>query len=499
MGEVRQGEALAPGAWKRAPGRGVFAVVVRHEIRLMMRERMLPVAVSLLILLLGLGLYNGLSQIDLKQAIAAEMMDEERERYAFLMEKLRHLDEEAVARPPNPADAGGVGLFSGARYAVMPFLPLAPVALGQSDLVPHYYKVSSFDKTWFIDDMTLDSPWHLLRGHFDLAFVLVYLLPLFLIASSYNLLADERERGILRLLLSQPVSVRTVMLGKVAARGGAVLGTAVIVPLLAIAIARGGADGIGEFWRLWLWVSLAALYGLVWLAIVIAVSSLGRSSATNLGMLIGLWALLVLVAPVLLNKYVQTVYPTPSRVEMLTEFRDAESEIDRRYAHLNVEDRTLYQLPYIVDGKVNRQSFSLWTHLVQRELSEVSDVQERTLAAQRHRQHALTDRLAFVSPAIAAYRAMTALAGTGQKRYHAFRQQTADYHDRWRAFFYPRAMDRVPLTIEDYESGIPRFTWMEESRDAVRGGVLEGLAGLLAVACAAGAFGALRLRTYSPL
>ena len=94
---------------------------------------------------------------------------------------------------------------------------------------------------------------------------------------------------------------------------------------------------------------------------------------------------------------------------------------------------------------------------------------------------------------------MTALGGTGQKRYHAFRQQTADYHDRWRAFFYPRAMDRVPLTIEDYESGIPRFTWKEESSDAIRGGVLEGLAGLLAVACAAAAFGALRLRTHSPL
>ncbi|MEJ7658781.1 MAG: hypothetical protein WKG07_03710 [Hymenobacter sp.] len=54
----------------------------------------------------------------------------------------------------------------------------------------------------------------LLVGNFDLAFVLVYLLPLFVIALGYGLLAGEQESGVLPLLRVQAASVRRLLLGK---------------------------------------------------------------------------------------------------------------------------------------------------------------------------------------------------------------------------------------------------------------------------------------------
>ena len=64
----------------------------------------------------------------------------------------------------------------------------------------------------------LENPQRLLSGRLDLAFVLIYLYPLLILAISYNLLSAEQEQGTLALLLSQPVSLRTVILAKVAVR-----------------------------------------------------------------------------------------------------------------------------------------------------------------------------------------------------------------------------------------------------------------------------------------
>jgi ABC-2 type transport system permease protein len=59
----------------------------------------------------------------------------------------------------------------------------------------------------------------------------VFLFPLRILALSYNLLSAEREQGTLALVLSQPVRLSTVVLGKLVARFGlvVVLGAALTV------------------------------------------------------------------------------------------------------------------------------------------------------------------------------------------------------------------------------------------------------------------------------
>ena len=76
-------------------------------------------------------------------------------------------------------------------------------------------------------------------GRFDLAFVTVYLLPLLVLALSFNVLSEEREQGTLALTLSQPVSARDVVGAKLAFRALLVVGLAAGVSLLGI-LATGG-------------------------------------------------------------------------------------------------------------------------------------------------------------------------------------------------------------------------------------------------------------------
>ena len=96
-----------------------------------------------------------------------------------------------------------------------PPVPLAALAVGQSDLLPYYYDVSIYtNESTFQQNGEVENPLNLMVGRFDLAFVVIYLLPLLVLALSYNVLSEEREQGTLALTLSQPVSARSVVAAK---------------------------------------------------------------------------------------------------------------------------------------------------------------------------------------------------------------------------------------------------------------------------------------------
>lgn len=194
------------------------------------------------------------------------------------------------------------------------------MALGQADLLPSYYRVTYGSRVNFMFDGEIENPWNLLSGRFDLAFVITYLLPLLILASSYNLLSAEREHGTLRLLLSQPLSVRTLVLGKVVTRVCALLGTLVVVPVLVLLLTRPETRG-GDLASLGMWAMLVGAYGLFWLGLAVAVNAYGRSSAANALVLVGAWVLFVLVVPMLLNLGVGIVRSAPSRTELATRTR----------------------------------------------------------------------------------------------------------------------------------------------------------------------------------
>ncbi len=85
------------------------------------------------------------------------------------------------------------------RWRILPDAPLAIAAVGLSDLYPHAFKVSAGSKDSFLFVDEIANPAHLLSGSFDLAFVIVYLYPLLLLALCYNVLSGEQEQGTLAL------------------------------------------------------------------------------------------------------------------------------------------------------------------------------------------------------------------------------------------------------------------------------------------------------------
>ncbi|MBV7540888.1 ABC transporter permease subunit [Acidovorax sp. sic0104] len=447
-----------------------FRMVARQELRLLLKERSLWWVGGLFLLLIGYALFNGVLQTTQRDSAQAALVAADAQARAGQLAQLQRImagteTPTPFGNPANPANmAGGLG----AHYAVMPSAALAPVALGQTDLFPSQFKVTHQSKVNFLHNNDIENPWHLLSGHFDLAFVVVYLLPLLIFALSYNLLSGEKEDGTLRLLLSQPLALPTLIAGKIAVRAAVLLGAAVLVPLAVLLVARPHALAMPGA-TLW-WALVVGAYALFWFTAVVAVNAFGRSSATNAMVLIIGWVVLVLVVPVLLNIAVTHISPAPSRAELATRTRVVTAQAMSQNAALLATDYEHVDKPDVLvpkDGRLAMSGRAMANYRIQRQVDDTLQPELDRFDAQQAQQQALVARWSAVSPAAVAYEGITALAGTGHSRNAWFMAQITAYHQAWKDFFFPRIDGGLAITEADF-AHIPAFAWRDEAPGTVQ-------------------------------
>lgn len=470
--------------------------IMKHEWRSLAADRTLWIIAPLFALLIGYGVYNGASWVSFQNSTLDSARQEERDRFAKAKTEVAAIEQggqpaSAFANPRLPSVAAG---RTAPRYALLPPAPLAALSVGQSDLYPYYFKVSSQSKQTFTTNDEIENPTNLLAGRFDLAFVIIYLYPLLILALSYNLLSIEREQGTLQMMMSQPVSLRTFVTGKIGLRALVVLALAAGFSLAGFLLGGVSLTTEGSWLRLLLWMGIVAGYGAFWFALAVAVNVFGKSSATNAMALAGLWLVFVLLIPSLLNVAVTTIYPVPSRVEMVQATRRASAEATAKGSQLL--SKYLEDHPELTAGsQADPSDFVTRSLAIQSEterlIQPVIDHFDRQVLGQQ----SLVDRFRFLSPAIVTQAALNDIAGTSVARYRHFLALVDDFHQRWRAHFTPRIVQKVLLSASDYDR-FPSFSFGEEPTGVVAKRVLAGLFGLLIPALVIGWLSIRALRRY---
>lgn len=468
----------------------------RHEWRSLTADALIWVLVLVFTLAAGYGLLNGVRWVRFQERAIADAAREERDRHALAETEIQRLTRDQATVPPflDPRNPDTAGRRAASRYAAMPPAALAPLAIGQSDLLPYYFRMTTDAKEQVLASTELENPHRLLAGRFDLAFVITYLYPLLILALAYNLLSAEKEQGTLALALSQPTSLRTLVVSKIAPRLLLFLGLTIGCALLA-ALAAGMPLASGAAWAtLTAWVGVVTLYGLFWFALAIAVAALDRSSAANAVILAGAWVLLVMLVPSALNLLASSWYPVPSRVQMVQAVREASDDA-------NAAGSTLLAKYYEDHPELAPEDSAKAMRDFTAVRMAVSDDVERRVrpvleayAVQLAGQQRMVDRFRFLSPAVLLQDAINDLAGAGDARHRHFMTQVAAYHAAWRAYFLPRVLRQQRLT--DY-AGVPAFAYIAEPLGAVLGRILVSAAGLAIPAVLLMAIGFRGLRRYS--
>ncbi|MGD9904714.1 MAG: ABC transporter permease, partial [Vicinamibacterales bacterium] len=220
----------------------MLARIIRHEWRALSADATLWVIGLAFAGAIAYGVTNGAQWVAFQQQALAAAAAEETERYAALQAEVDTLQRTGGKVSPfrDPRSAANAGGRMAPRYAALPPGPLAPLAIGQSDLLPYYFKVSTDARENIVAATEIENPQRLLVGRFDLAFVLVYFYPILILALAYNMLSGEQEQGTLALALSQPVPLRTLATGKVLLRAAVLV--AVVIGTTMAALLIGGVD-----------------------------------------------------------------------------------------------------------------------------------------------------------------------------------------------------------------------------------------------------------------
>ena len=455
----------------------MIGTIARHEFRLLGRERLVLSAGLVLLAAAVYALSGGLGWHQARTDEATATATENAERLAEL----------------RASAAEGGGSIGGARtFVALPPGPLASFAVGLADLAPERAEISIWKRPdTLFGRYQLESPLSLLAGRFDLSFVVLYLLPLFILALSYNLLSSEREGGTLALVVMQPVSLHRLLAAKLLAR----LAIASVFLLLiagagALALSLTGGLAAQTLSRLAGWLLVAWLYAAFWLAVAALVASLTRRSETSAAALAAVWLAFVLVIPGLLSVGVQSLSPVPSRLTFVSEMRAASSEAAKESAELLAQ--FYHEHPELAtNGQQGGflPAYYASQRQVERHLNPLLEDYEARLA----RQQQLVGLGRFASPAVVAQEAFIELAGSSLERQSDFARQARALLAEWHATLGPKIFLGETLAPADYE-GLPRFDYAEPAVSRPR--LVAGVLGLLLPAIAALALAHRRLDRF---
>ena len=424
--------------------------------------------------------------VALTAAAALGWMRQMRERQTFD----RFTTRGAAARATSASMRADVVANDRGVLALLPPAPLGALAVGQSDVYSSYFTVTARNLDSLVSGDQIEHPLAVASGPLDLAFVVLFLYPLLILATSFDLTATERENGTLRMVLSHPVRLREVVAGKILARA-----IMLAAPVVAVSVIVSLAAGESMSTRLTIWMLAVLAYASIWHGLALLVNASGWNAAANALVLAGVWLLFVVVGPSAINLLIEARYPMPSRVEAAVQARAATQEAQVSGS------RQLGQFlqDHPTSGNVGREGmrqFALLQTARDKQVAERMQAVDAAFNAQLQRQRRLASWLGIVSPTMVVQGVVLDAAGTGVARFEGFRDQVAAFQRRWQAYFEPRVLDAATLTAPDLAAA-PVFEYRDEADADVLRRTVVPIVGLAAVGMALIAIGLRRYEGYS--
>ncbi|MEM7504377.1 MAG: DUF3526 domain-containing protein [Pseudomonadota bacterium] len=369
---------------------------------------------------------------------------------------------------PSPYDANPMSI---SFPAVLRPASLGDFAIGHADLHPTSAEISPWrNLSSVFGRYQFDNPTTLATSAFDVALVVVVLMPILMIAVSFDVLASERGRSSLPMVLATPVRLSSLVWTRLAFRNG-LLWLVAVVAMFGLAMANNvGGD---RFDRLTQWLAASLLYGLVWFTLIGYCVARFRSATATAGSLVGLWLLFTLALPATFATLAEALYPTPSRLAFLSEIREAQSDTNQQlsevtsgflldHPELTVGDDSLPA--YFRAAFLSNQAARDATQPIVDAYTDARAGRERTIAWAQ-----------YLSPSIIAQRLLMQSAGADLGRQHRYQTQVQASLATLGAVVGPAVVSRNRLSLAEFD-GLKPFEFNDLiSSEIARSGSLPSL------------------------
>lgn len=410
----------------------------RHELRLLLRQRLSAFALLLLALLAAAALATGMAEVSRQRAAIAAIPAAQAE------------DIGAVANfVDQTSDAGSAAYYSFHPTWDAP-APLAFAALGMRDVAPYMLRVRALGLEAQIHDGDTFNPEVALPGRFDFAFVLVFLAPLFVIALFHDLQSGEREAGRQRTLDALPRGGAALWRRRTGLRL-ALLWAALALPFAAAALVEGVTPGV-----ILLVSGVILAYLLFWIALAALVGRLRWSSVANAATLAAAWLVLVLIVPTLGHVAINRAIPVAQGAEIALAQREAVNhawDIPRA-----VTMRRFYAThPRWSNAPPLGTAFHYkWYLAFHQNGDDAVAARSRGYRAALERRDRAGRAFGWLLPSVGVQALLTRLARTDLAAQLAYQDRIRAFHARLRSFYYDYVFYDRPFGAADF-GRTPRF------------------------------------------
>jgi ABC-2 type transport system permease protein len=373
-------------------------------------------------------------------------------QHILLMDSFANGHKQVATYWEDPRNAYGIGNYYGTRPLLKRPLSLAPVAMGQSELHHSRHLLTTSQEHWFgalRRPEKLSNPLNTLYGSFDLAFVLVWLLPLLIVVLNYNLLSVEREQGTLRMVLAQGLGISPFLLVRSLFRFLLLFFFTAVIIWLGLFLFK-STNGLPGGTSVLVFLLLLLLYSLLWQLLCLLVNLYNKSSNFNAGLLLCCWIALVLVLPALLNVLITTLQPLPGKVVLIDELREVFTENDRQNAQILDKFYTDHPEFVIQDSSSMMPVFMYKYFIKEMNTSEalMPLIEEHQQGMEK--QSRLTAMASLLVPSMAYQESLEELSGHSLQQFLAFERFADGQNRRWRNYFHPLSLANRYLSTEEF-------------------------------------------------
>lgn len=336
-------------------------------------------------------------------------------------------------------------------YTSNPPSAWAKFAIGQRDVNPYTLKVKMLAIEGQLYDSELNNPLTLLVGNLDASFVFLFLFPLFIIALLYNVLSEEQESGVWKIVRTTAGNIGQTIAGKLLIRYATVILIALLIFLVSIVVLQ--LPLTGPTFQLLL-VLLA--YVFFWLLIVTAVVAFGKSSSFNATTLVCIWIFLAILFPGITNTVVNNKVPIPEAAETAVNQRKGYHEKwDLPKGPTMEKFYTVY--PLYRKYPIPEDKYSPgWYYAMQFSGDLESAHSAEILFEKLAQRQSITETIGIFNPVIAAQQALNKIANTDLTSQVRYLESVKAHHRRVREYFYPFIFEDVPTPSIDW-AGYPAY------------------------------------------
>jgi len=428
-----------------------------YEIKFLIRSNWLLVVLLSITLLFAYSTFNGKSNVSKRVNDIADVKKEYYKKDSLMLATLIKIEKGEKINIPYwqlPSEPMTVGRKH-PRLAIMQPETLSFLATGQSDMYTHFKSPTVYGNNFALDYSEMVNPVQLLFGNFDLAFVIIYIIPLLIIVFTFNVLSKEKELGTLRLLGAQPISIISWLVQKMAIRY--LVFTTSTLLILCSTILLISSNAYSNFGNLLGLLLLIAGYIFFWFVIAFIVNIKINDSSKNALSLIGFWLMIVMVLPATINQIGSSLYPTPSRLKMINQIRLIKKENEEKQNDIMSE--YLRTHPELSNGSTT-EKLGFWHNYFASE--KIMEEKTKPLLAeydlQLKKQQNLISTFKYISPAILMQQSLNNIAGTSEKHYNDYKKQVFEFSNTWRDYLVPMLFKNQKFKVNDYNK-LPHFTY----------------------------------------